>query len=251
MKTLLTTLAVVATTATSAFAFDNTTSVAGLQAEKAAAEHVVYRKHLISIANEFYIASGRHFYQEAKEDFKGDYYGIGGTDKIYIDGVKTNIRDIPGLIDARIAVLEAAFVAELSALETELSALETNNEVNMDYMDTHASPAEIAAAQATLDSVVTITQGGWSGTTAEDLTARLDLLENALSAQPHYAAIVNQYLGETRAALPNALTVSEIAAAQAVLDMPVGYYYARAELNLAENNARIVEINDRVAEING
>ncbi len=101
MKTLITSIVLAAATATSAMAFDSTTSTAGLYSELWAAELVVDLK----ADNDAYGEDLLHAeeYQMAKADLKADFYGIGAFEPIMIDGARVKIKDLIPLLTAEIA----------------------------------------------------------------------------------------------------------------------------------------------------
>ena len=87
MKTLVTSIVLAAATATSAMAWDASSTTHELQAEAAAGENVIALKAEWNWgprtdSNPAWVA-----YDTAKTDFKADFYGVGPRSKLTINGV--------------------------------------------------------------------------------------------------------------------------------------------------------------------
>ena len=59
-------------------------------------------------ANVIALARADAQYQDDKENFKADYFSIGGSDKMVFDGVKYSMRDIAGLSVVELNAIVAA-----------------------------------------------------------------------------------------------------------------------------------------------
>ncbi len=105
MKTILTSIALAAVTATSAMAFDADSTMNELLLERDAAYHLLEIKaDWIGYANADPIAAHEE-YQWAKVDFKSDFYNIAGSAPIEIAGSRVLVRELPALIDAELAAI--------------------------------------------------------------------------------------------------------------------------------------------------